>query len=265
MLPSCASHTTSSIEDGAVTDTVFLEIWGTDEEMKEMNQELSHRETEAKLFSKEIKEKYQARKQSDSCFRRHLERLGARRMNFTESQLGLPAAYRSACNPPVFLTVRQELVHTVNDYLDQVDQHIIKFLKDFDPSKSPNSRGWDCTHFLQARESGKVNLLFAVTGSGKTRKIELLLSEHWGFYLLPCNHPPTKTDELYEPRRMNGSNDTWTLWQTFQNIRTIQPKVDVKRIPTEDWYKTLLFSRTLILDRFLRLTGGDRDPKGPAK
>lgn len=109
------------------------------------------------------------------------------------------------------------MIHTVKNYLDKVDEHLKIFLKEskeFKRDRAPGSHGQHYAEVFLPRDRDKVNLLFAVSGSGKTRKIEQLLSKTWGFYLLGCNLPRGSINSMHEPRRTNGSNDTWTLWQT---------------------------------------------------
>jgi hypothetical protein len=166
---------------------------------------------------------------------------------------------------PVFLGVEHEVFQAVTLYLQKVEKHIETFLKESSPHQFSKSQDRACPEFFRAREPDKVNLLFAPAGSGKTRSIELLLSKNWGLYLLPCNLPPASTNNLYRSRRMQGSSDTWTLWNTFQEIRKLCPNISVNSVPIQSWYRLLLFSRKLILDRFLGMIEKNGDTDGPAK
>lgn len=107
--------------------------------------------------------------------------------------------------PPIFFGIQEEVFRAVEKYLGELETKISQLL---DKYKPPHSQGQDCPEGLLAREKNSFNLLFADAGSGKTRSIELLLSKHWGFYLLSCTLPPTTTEDLYEARRSKGSRDT---------------------------------------------------------
>lgn len=52
-----------------------------------------------------------------------------------------------------------------------------------------------------------------------------------------------------------------------KNLRTFCPEINqnINMEPLENWFNALLLSRMLILDRFLGLVGGYKNPDGPAK
>jgi hypothetical protein len=76
-LPSPTYPSTPSLEDGTVGDAMFQKLWGTVEEMKKINKELSQHEAGVKLPFKQIEEKYHSRKEGDECFKRYLGELEA--------------------------------------------------------------------------------------------------------------------------------------------------------------------------------------------
>ncbi|ERF73317.1 hypothetical protein EPUS_03150 [Endocarpon pusillum Z07020] len=51
----------------------------------------------------------------------------------------------------------------------------------------------------------------------------------------------------------------------LNNIRTFYPKIDIKRVPTAKWFTILLYTRAIILDRFLNKAWNTRNSDGPAK
>jgi hypothetical protein len=53
-------------------------------------------------------------------------------------------------------------------------------------------------------------VLFAVSGSGKTRSIERLVSRHFGFFFQACS-VPSRPQGLHDARRTSGSRDSFLL------------------------------------------------------
>jgi hypothetical protein len=47
------------------------------------------------------------------------------------------AAFYREFRMPIYLGLQEEVFHTVNNYLKEVDERIKKFLNDFDPSNAP--------------------------------------------------------------------------------------------------------------------------------
>lgn len=64
---------------------------------------------------------------------------------------------------------------------------------------------------ISARNPNHVHLLYRVSGSGKTRTIEHLLHENWGYYFLLGNLDQIKQGNLYDPRREEYSKDSYLL------------------------------------------------------
>ena len=95
-------------------------------------------------------------------------------------------------------------------------------------------------------------ILFAVSGSGKTRSIERVLSRHFGFYFQGCN-VPLQTKGLHSAQRNSGSRDTLTLGKMIQYAQEIihQAGAIDERAWVSKWLFELLSHRHFMLAIFL--------------
>ncbi len=112
----------------------------------------------------------------------------------------------------------------------------------------------------------QVLLLYGVSGSGKTRKIEYLLQENWGYYLLPggLNLDENRNcGNLYDPRRQEYSKDSSFLWEILRNIHSVVPGVNDENNSAmiSEWLRRLIFARHLVFNVFLNFAiGKDQTP-----
>jgi hypothetical protein len=111
----------------------------------------------------------------------------------------------------------------------------------------------DCDPPLVPRS---VHVLFSVSGTGKTTQMMELLCQKWGFYLLSPNLPPENTvsvdnahEVLLEPRRMNASKDTLTMFLDSPHLGTAA--FDLNSLQ-ECQCEPLLVSRISCLEWFCR-------------
>ncbi|KAF6226330.1 hypothetical protein HO133_009196 [Letharia lupina] len=112
-----------------------------------------------------------------------------------------------------------------------------------------------------------VLLLYGVSGSGKTRSIEGLLHEHWGYYLLPGNlslNQQRDCDNLYDPLRGGYSRDSCLLWQLIENNGNVVPGMDISKYSITEWSRRLILSRHLIFDKFLEVASKIHGADTPA-
>jgi hypothetical protein len=95
-------------------------------------------------------------------------------------------------------------------------------------------------------------VLFAVSGSGKTRSIERLLSCHFGFYFQAC-YVPLQTQGLHSAQRISGSRDTLTLGNMIRYAQEIiqQPGVIDEILLVQRWLSKLIGHRRSIFAIFL--------------
>lgn len=100
-------------------------------------------------------------------------------------------------------------------------------------------------------------LFYAVPGSGKTKLIETLLSDSFGFYFMagsldPKNHSrstPQPTN-MYQPRREGYSKDTFYLWKLIQLYNSTFPGEPIPSNQLDHWIKLLLICRMRVLTMF---------------
>ena len=115
--------------------------------------------------------------------------------------------------------------------------------------------------------TGDVLLLYGVSGSGKTRSIERLLHEHWGYYLLPGNlslNQQRDCDNLYDPLRGGYSRDSCLLWQLIENNGNVVPGMDISKYSITEWSRRLILSRHLVFDKFLEVASKIHGADTPA-
>ncbi|MCJ1430206.1 hypothetical protein MMC29_008123 [Sticta canariensis] len=92
---------------------------------------------------------------------------------------------------------------------------------------------------ITAKSPDKSNIiLFAVSGSGKTRSIERLLSHQFGFYFQGC-YVPLQTEGFHSAQRTPGSKDTFTLGRIIQYAQEVVRQAGAVRGP--NWIRTWLF------------------------
>lgn len=99
-------------------------------------------------------------------------------------------------------------------------------------------------------------VLFAVSGSGKTRSIERLLSHHFGFYFQAC-YVPLPTQQLHSAQRTSGSRDTHTLGKMIKYSQEIVKQAnEVDETPwVTEWFDKLIRLRRIILAIFVDVAG----------
>lgn len=100
-------------------------------------------------------------------------------------------------------------------------------------------------------------LLFAVSGSGKTRSIKHLLSRKWGFYFQACNVAEASA-EIHSPYRSKGSRDTLTLGRFIRRSPNRFPNHFGSENPLinpikwiQQWLTNLIYCRVLVLKAFM--------------
>lgn len=116
-------------------------------------------------------------------------------------------------------------------------------------------------------ENTDILLLYGVSGSGKTRSIEGLLHEHWGYYLLPGNlslNQQRDCDNLYDPLRGGYSRDSCLLWQLIENLGNVVPGMDIRKYSITEWSRRLILSRHLVFDKFLEVASKIHGADTPA-
>ena len=102
-------------------------------------------------------------------------------------------------------------------------------------------------------------LVYSVPGSGKTRLIESLLSNHWGFYFIAGNLEPHRShrsvdenfENIYTARREGYSKDLHYLWKLIQLHHKTFPGQALWVGVLDYWLYLLFFSRFLVLDAFI--------------
>ncbi len=161
--------------------------------------------------------------------------------------------------------VNKAISDTINDHLGRVKRYTDDFLKaDSDKAKGASE---DPLRDTSIETSDDVHLLYGVSGSGKTRRIEHLLHRQWGYYLLPGNLNPNKQrncGNLYDPRREEYSKDSCVLWELLWEIGKIMPGMATNTDQVLNWLHCLILSRHLIFDRFLEVAK-ERKAMTPAK
>ena len=106
-------------------------------------------------------------------------------------------------------------------------------------------------------------LLFAVSGSGKTRRIKHLLSQNFGFFFQACNLPvDIALCGLHGPRKIDGAGDTSLLAKIMMHSRSITDKYpDMSGFPISyshilptliiRWLMNLIHCRIILLHQFI--------------
>lgn len=168
-------------------------------------------------------------------------------------------------NLPFVVGTNQPIRHVIDQYLEEVEEHMKKGLQNGDREPRTEDKDW-----LES-ESGKnpedVLLLYGVSGCGKTRSIECLLNKNWGHYLLPGNLDLTtqrSPDNLYDPPREGHSKDSSLLRKLVKSSRNVVPGIDIRPVSLTKWSDCLIVSRHLILDKFLEAANKLTGAKNPA-
>ncbi|KAF6218892.1 hypothetical protein HO133_005435 [Letharia lupina] len=157
---------------------------------------------------------------------------------------------------PTIVGVNKAIHDTINIHLDRVEKDVEIFLN----TDNEELEGASEVHSkdISIENSDDVHLLYAVSGSGKTRRIERLLHSQWGYYLLPGNVNPTEQrncGNLYDPQREEYSKDSCVLWRLLREIDKIMPGMEIDKLQIRNWFHCLILSRHLIFDRFLKVAG----------
>lgn len=164
---------------------------------------------------------------------------------------------------PAIIGLNKAIHDAVDSYLDRVEEELEQFL-DKDDGKLEGESELQLEK-ISGENPDDVLLLYAVSGSGKTRTIEHLLQRNWGYYFLPGNLDLTAQRSLYDSRREGYSKDSCFLWKIVQNIDNIMPGMDPNGIPIWEWSRRLILSRHLVFDRFLKVATKKSGAKTPAK
>jgi hypothetical protein len=168
--------------------------------------------------------------------------------------------YRS----PKWAQMKDTMDERFKDCLQAVKQNIMDFLRDpqtgrvYRGKRTLRSKELSLLQNIGSTGSGQY-LLFAVSGSGKTRSIKHLLSKRFGFYFQACNLEPTETKSIYEPKRIAGSKDTVSLWRLIQFSKSLDVFSHKELFPsplnfdfwTNDWIANLVECRLMVLFQYL--------------
>ena len=112
-------------------------------------------------------------------------------------------------------------------------------------------------------------LLFAVSGSGKTRRIKHLLSQNFGFFFQACNLPvDIALCGLHGPRKIDGAGDTSLLAKIMMHSQSITNKYpDMSDasilyshiVPTLTirWIMNLIHCRIILLHQFIDVASNE--------
>lgn len=118
-------------------------------------------------------------------------------------------------------------------------------------------------------------LLFAVSGSGKTRRIKHLLSQKYGFYFQACNLPvDVALYGLHGPRKIDGAGDTVLLAKIMDYSRGIIDRYPDMSAALElyshisppliiRWITNLIHCRIILLQQFIDVAFAFRGTKFP--
>jgi hypothetical protein len=96
-------------------------------------------------------------------------------------------------------------------------------------------------------------VICAVSGSGKTRSIERLLSLHFGFYFQACC-VPSNVEGIHSARRIPGSNDTLSLGKMIKLGTMISRGAeDVEPLWIAWWVRFVVSCRFALFGEFLQI------------
>jgi hypothetical protein len=163
---------------------------------------------------------------------------------------------------PAIIGVEQAIRHAIVSYLNGIEHQITQFLEWDD--KPLGGRSPISLQDISKRCPDDVLLLYAVSGSGKTRSIEHLLCRNWGYYFLPGNLGQTEQSNLYDAQPQGYSKDSYFLWKCIQNFDKIVPRTDITGIGSWNVSNRIILSRHLIFDRFLKAAARVPGKKTPA-
>ncbi|KAL9071138.1 MAG: hypothetical protein Q9157_005574, partial [Trypethelium eluteriae] len=110
-------------------------------------------------------------------------------------------------------------------FLCELRSSIVKFLERYKRDPPTDNLG---EKLKQTRMSEsipdygpQVTLLVGVSGTGKTRHLESLLSKNWGFYVMAGNLDDSRPNsDIYAPRRGYSSHDIHWLWKSIEGRQT---------------------------------------------
>ena len=165
---------------------------------------------------------------------------------------------------PTIVGFNKAIHDTINICLDKVEKDVDSFLREDNDKDNEKREGASDVHFKDISDENldDVHLLYRVSGSGKTRRIEHLLHSEWGYYLLPGNVDPTEQrnrGNLYDPQRGEYSKDSCVLWRLLQKIDKIMPGMEISPFQVDHWIRRLILSRHLIFDRFPKVAKERQD------
>ncbi|PMD13487.1 hypothetical protein NA56DRAFT_694828 [Hyaloscypha hepaticicola] len=165
----------------------------------------------------------------------------------------------------MWVTIQRRYEAQLQKHYRETEELISQFLDAFVAQSSHHQAAWpthDASEFNLAAEISHVQtisprtrsfILFAVSGSGKTRSIQGLLSQHFGFYFQSCQVPFEDVTGIHSAKRIPGSKDTLSLGKMIQHSLAVTNGVlDVHH---DDWISTwfhrLVENRVVVLDKFL--------------
>lgn len=111
----------------------------------------------------------------------------------------------------------------------------------------------------QVLEKPQTTIFYSLPGCGKTRAVENILSQRWGFCFtagsLECNGDQRRTldstTNIYDPRREGYPLDLHYLWKTVQVFSQLYPDKGLSAPTIQYWIRLLVYSRILMFERFL--------------
>ncbi|KAI9686367.1 MAG: hypothetical protein M1822_003712 [Bathelium mastoideum] len=109
-----------------------------------------------------------------------------------------------------------------------------------------------------------VLFLYASSGFGKTRVVERLLRQDWGYIFLPGNIHAAVPSNLYDARRDGHSKDSSRLFTLIEEIGNCMPTSFIQQEMPWRWSQRLILSRHLVFDRFLKLAATEQEKRTPA-
>ena len=152
---------------------------------------------------------------------------------------------------PFISGVNQAIRNVIDDCLDDIGYRLRTFF-----AQDCRLSGGVQLEDISWENTDDVLLLYGVSGSGKTRSIEGLLHEHWGYYFLPGNlslNQQRDCHNLYDPLRGGYSRDSCLLWQLIENVGNVVPGMDIRKYSITEWSHRLILSRHLVFDKFLEV------------
>lgn len=185
---------------------------------------------------------------------------------YVEESKVLPQVYRNRNS--VWIKSKQQVYNRLLESLGRTKIEIRKFIAASKGQISSSradlgSREMDLESKIQEirsmphmRTSRRTSffLLAAVSGSGKTRSIQRLLSRQYGHYFQACN-VTSDSHGIHGPRRHSGTRDTLTLGKMIKYAQRCTPE----RLHSyfekciENWLRRLYINRRIVLAIFLEI------------